>query len=278
MIPTNDFRMVYTLADGAFGATVLSYRPSEGEDGYFLLLASPEVKKPDAKPQAKTVVFVLDRSGSMSGKKIEQARNALKFVLDNLRDDDLFNIVVYDDRIESFKPELQRYSRDSRSDAIRFVENIQVGGSTNIDGALKTALSQIKDDSRPSYVLFLTDGLPTAGEQRETVIADHARSSNALHARLFVFGVGYDVNSRLLDRLSGGNGGTSEYVRPDEDLEAHVGRFYAKMSSPALTSLAIEFAGTDINRTYPRDLPDLFEGGQLVWVGRYRQAGRQRSA
>ncbi len=274
VIPSTDFRLVYTLTEGAFGASVLSYRPSEGEDGYFLLLASPEVKRPDVKPQAKTVVFVLDRSGSMSGKKIEQARNALKFVLDNLRDDDMFNIVVYDDRVETFKPELQRYSKDVRAEAVRFVENIQPGGSTNIDAALTSALGQLKDDSRPNYVLFLTDGLPTAGETRETAIAEDAKKANGVHARLFAFGVGFDVNARLLDRLSGGNAGTSEYVRPDEDIEAHVGRFYARMSSPVLTALAIEMAGTDLNRTYPRDLPDLFEGGQLVWVGRYRTAGK----
>src|SRR3954471_6539461 len=91
---------------------------------------------------------------------------------------------------------------------------------------------------------------------------------------MFAFWGGFDVNARLLDRLSGGNGGTSEYVKPDEDIESHVSRFYAKMTSPALTDLRIEFADTDVNRTYPRDVPDLFEGGQLVWVGRYRQSGR----
>jgi Ca-activated chloride channel homolog len=275
VIPTTDFRLVYTLSSGPLGATVLSYRPSESEDGYFLLLASPQVRRPDERPRPKTVVFVLDRSGSMSGKKIEQARNALKFVLDNLRDDDLFNIVAYDDRIETYKPELQRYSRDSRADAVRYVENIQPGGSTNINDALKTALGMLnKDDTRPEYVLFLTDGLPTAGETREGAIADNARKANDVHARLFAFGVGHDVNARLLDRLSGGNGGASEYVRPDEDIEAHVARFYAKLTSPVLTGIAVEFASTDLNRTYPRDVPDLFEGGQLVWVGRYRQSGR----
>ena len=98
VVPSNDFRLVYSLSDGALGAAVISYRPSSGDDGYFLLLASPEVKAADARPQPKTVIFVLDRSGSMAGKKIEQARKALKSVLNNLRDDDLFNIIVYDDR------------------------------------------------------------------------------------------------------------------------------------------------------------------------------------
>ena len=109
IVPSRDFRLVYTLADGTFSATVLSTRPNDSEDGYFLLLASPEVKPADTRPLPKTVIFVIDRSGSMAGKKIEQARNALKSVLNNLRDEDLFNIVAYDDRVESFKPELQRY-------------------------------------------------------------------------------------------------------------------------------------------------------------------------
>ncbi len=163
---------MYTLADGAFGASVLSVRKSGSEDGYFLLLASPEVKAADTRPLPKTVVFVIDRSGSMAGKKIEQAKKALTSVLNNLRDDDLFNIVVYDDRAESFKPELERYSSASRAEAERFVDNIREGGSTNIHAALKMALKMVRDSSRPSYVLFLTDGLPTVGETRELSIAE----------------------------------------------------------------------------------------------------------
>ncbi|MBX6313974.1 MAG: VWA domain-containing protein [Isosphaeraceae bacterium] len=274
VVPASDFRLVYTLAEGAVGASVLSYRPSESEDGYFLLLASPKIERPSERHRPKTVVFVLDRSGSMSGKKIEQARNALKFVLDNLREGDTFNIIAYDDRVETFKPELQRYSSETRAEAVRYVENIQPGGSTDIDGALKAALRMLQDESRPSYVLFLTDGLPTAGETREMAIAEHARDANRVHARLFAFGVGFDVNARLLDRLSGGNAGVSEYVKPDEDIEAHVSRFYARLTSPVLTRIALEMTDTDINRVYPRDIPDLFEGGQLVLVGRYRRAGR----
>jgi Ca-activated chloride channel homolog len=272
--PTNDFRLVYTLSEGRLSASILSYRPSAGEDGYFLLLASPEVKAPATKALPKTVLFVIDRSGSMAGKKIEQARNALKSVLNNLRDEDLFNILVYDDRVESFKPELQRYGPSVRDEAVRFVNNLREGGSTNIESALKTALAMIHDTSRPSYVLFLTDGLPTAGETRELSIADNCRQANLRRTRLFCFGVGYDVNARLLDRLSGGNSGTSEYVKPDEDIESHIGRFYSKMTSPVLSEIRVELAGVDINRAYPREVPDLFDGGQIVWAGRYRESGK----
>src|SRR5262245_43737959 len=220
VVPISDFRLVYTLAEGALGASIISYRPSYGDDGYFLLLASPEVRAADNKPLPKTVIFVLDRSGSMAGKKIEQARKALKSVLNNLREEDLFNIVVYDDRVETYRPELQRYASRSRDEAERFVDNIREGGSTNIDEALTTALEMIQDTARPSYILFLTDGLPRAGEVNEQRIGETARRANHRRARLFCFGVGYDVNARLLDRLSGGNSGTSEYVKPDEDIES----------------------------------------------------------
>lgn len=276
VVPTEDFRLYYALADGAVGASVLSYRPSEGEDGYVLVLASPEFPRDEGEKPAKTVVLVLDRSGSMTGQKIEQARNALRFVLNNLREGDTFNILAYDDRVESYKPELQRYDSESRKDAIKWVDNLYPGGSTNIDDAMRAALKMLSDRTRPSYVIHLSDGLPTAGDTNEASIAKHAKELNVAGARIFSFGVGFDVNARLMDRLSGGNGGTSEYVKPDQDIEASVSRFFRKLTSPVLSELKIAFEGVDINRSYPRDVPDLFEGGQLVWVGRYRDThGRE---
>ena len=273
-VPDGDLRVFYTVAEGGLGASVLSYRPDTHKDGYLLLLASPDVEADDdLEDRSKSVVFVLDRSGSMSGEKIEQARDALSFVLNTLREGDTFNIVVYDDRVETFAPELQRLSHDSRAEADRFVANIRAGGSTNIDAALRTALEMLNDDDQPQYVLFLTDGLPTAGTTDELEIAKHARQANRADARVFPFGVGFDVNARLLDRLSADHGGASAYVTPEEDIEAAVARVYSKMTSPVLADLSIEFSGTDLNRTYPRELPDLFEGGQLSWVGRYTDSG-----
>jgi Ca-activated chloride channel family protein len=278
-VPTSDFRVLFDTVDGKLGASLISYRPDSNEDGFYLLLASPEVKADNDDRPAKTVVFVVDRSGSMSGKKVEQAREALKFVLNNLRQGDMFNIVAYDSAVESFKPELQKYDEETRKSALSFVDGLYAGGSTNIDGALTTALGMIKDDTRPNYLLFLTDGLPTAGETNEAKIVENTKQNNKLRVRMVNFGVGYDLNSRLLDRLSRENFGQSEYVRPDESIEAHVSRLYAKMSAPVMTGVAVNVDvdasgdGPATNRVYPKQVYDIFAGEQLVMVGRYRKPG-----
>ena len=160
------------MAKGQLGAGVISYRPDKSDEGYLLLLASPEIKPPDAQRPQKTVVCVFDRSGSMAGKKIQQAQEALKFVLNNLRDGDLFNIIAYDSQLEAFRPELQKYDDATRKQALGFVEGLYAGGGTNIDGALRMALGMLQDRSRPSYMIFLTDGLPTVGETNEGKIIE----------------------------------------------------------------------------------------------------------
>ena len=244
-------------------------------------MASPQIKARDQKPPAKTVEFVIDRSGSMSGKKIEQVRKALKFVLENLHEGDLFNIIAYDSEVEAFRPELEKFNEKTRKAALGFVEGIYAGGATNIDGAMKTALGQLKDSSRPNYIVFLTDGIPTTGVTNEPEILKNVKDENQVHARLFTFGVGYDVNSRLLDKMARENHGRSEYVRPNEDIEDRVSRLYQSIESPVMTGVQLEFLfdeakteeGSLIDRVYPKDSLDLFSGEQLVVVGRYKKPG-----
>ncbi|GIW93555.1 MAG: inter-alpha-trypsin inhibitor domain-containing protein [Pirellulaceae bacterium] len=282
VVPTTDFQLYFDMDAGPLSASLVSYRPNDSEDGYFALLAAPDLGTSEAMIARKTVVLVVDRSGSMNGKKIEQAKEALRFIVNNLSQNDLFNIVVYDSEVELFRPELQRYNEESRSAALAFVDSIYAGGSTNIDSALTTAFNMLRHASGPQYVLFLTDGLPTVGERNELRIAANARQNNQSRARLLAFGVGYDVNSRLLDRLTRENNGLSVYVRPDEDLEQAISLFYNRIRAPVLTNVVIDIhiepngytGGQPVNRVYPRHVSDLFAGEQLVLVGRYRYAGQ----
>ncbi len=280
-IPASDFRLFYDATPRGIGASVVSYRPDPDDAGYFLLLASPDIRATSDQPPAKTVLLVVDRSGSMTGEKIEQAKGAMRFVLNNLREGDTFNIVSYDSVVETFRPELERYSEATRNAALGFVEGLYAGGSTNIAGALDRAFGMLNDSHRPTYVVFLTDGLPTAGEISEAKIVDLASKANRVRARLFSFGVGYDVNSRLLDRLVASNFGQSEYVRPDQDIEAAVSSLYRRIGTPVLTDvqLAVDVEGASVadgpvvTRTYPAGAFDLFAGDQAVIVGRYSKPG-----
>ncbi len=280
-IPATDFRLLFDVAAGEVGASVLSYRPRDDEDGYFLLLASPQFQAKSAERPAKTLILVVDRSGSMSGQKMDQAKEALKYVVNNLRSGDTFNIIAYDSSVESFRPELQRYDDATRKAALGFIEGLYAGGSTNIDEALAVALDMVQDAKRPSYVVFLTDGQPTAGETNEAKIVARAGQRNKYRTRILNLGVGYDVNSRLLDSLARVNFGWSDFVRPDENLEAYVGRLHSRINAPVMTDLKVEVDvektavedGSPINRVYPRAVYDLFEGEQLVLVGRYRRGG-----
>lgn len=284
-VPVADFRLFFDVADEPVGASVLSYRPSADEAGFFLLMASPQLEVPDGPRTAKNIILVLDRSGSMEGEKIDQARDALRFVLNNLREGDRFNIIAYDSSVESFRPQLQLYEEDTRLAALGFVNGLYAGGGTNINAALETAFTQFDGVDGPSYLMFLTDGLPTVGETGEAKIVAGSRQNNPGGVRLLNFGVGYDVNSRLLDRLARDNSGQTEYVRPNEDIEVHVSRLYRKISAPVMTDVAIDFdfdvvrpveQGSSVSRVYPSQLSDLFAGEQLIIVGRYDTFGRAK--
>lgn len=276
----DDVRLLFGTKRGDIGMNLISYRPEAKKDGYFLLLASPRVKSKKAQKIAKTVLFVVDTSGSMSGEKIEQAKSSLKYMVSKLGPKDTFNIIAYSTDVALFREELEVVNEETRQAALGFVDDIYAGGGTNINGALMAALKQLKDKQRPAYVMFMTDGLPTVGTRDEKQIAAAAKEANQVSARIFNFGVGFDVNSRLLDRLSRDNRGTSIYVTPNEDIEVASSNLFRKVQSPALTDVKVVITPEEhdsgrkaIRRVYPRELTDLFRGEQLVMVGRYRTGG-----
>ena len=282
VVPDKDFRLFFDSDDQSLSAKFQSYRPDVQEDGYFMLLASPRFTPSEgAETTAKTVILVLDQSGSMSGEKIRQARDSLKFVLNNLREGDKFNIILYESKVQSFAPELQVLNAETRHKALAFADSVRAKGGTNIEAALQTVFEQLpKEEDRPTYVFFLTDGCPTVGECNEMKLADLARQKNSVKARIFTFGVGYDVNSRLLDRFARDNRGVAEYVTPDENIEESISRLYDRISSPVLTDVQFEFVlknSSDTsyftNSVYPNETMDLFSGEQLVIVGRYSKPG-----
>jgi len=271
ILPTKDFILYYSVLPEEMGMTLLTYKAGD-DDGFFLVIFSPPPVAEEF-PIPKDLVFVLDTSGSMSGEKLEEAKAALRFILDNLAPDDRFAIVAFSDYLRAEGDRLIPVTEDAVAGAIAWVGGLDANGGTNIDDALTAAISLFEDDVRPHYLIFLTDGQPTVGITDPASIIADVNGANTADARLFAFGVGYDVNTLLLDRLTVENHGTTVYVTPGENLERALSSFYTKISSPVLSSPAVRINGVSVYDTYPNRLPDIFRGSQLLYVGRYEGGG-----
>jgi Ca-activated chloride channel homolog len=266
-----DFQLFYALSQADVGMSLFTYR-EPGKDGYFLLLLSPDDDAARREYPAKDVVFVLDVSGSMAEEgKMEKARRALTFGVRGLNPSDRFNVIAFSGETRLMESGLIAADEAGRRRGVQFVEALDARGGTNINDALVEAMAQFpRQGTRPRLLVFLTDGLPTVGEQNVERIVENVARARREGLRLFTFGVGYDVNTRLLDRVAAENGGTADYVAPQEDLEVRVSSFFDKVNHPVLTNLRLDLGAVRTDLVYPRTLPDLFKGTQLALVGRYR--------
>jgi Ca-activated chloride channel family protein len=267
-----DFVIYYALTEKEFGLSMMGHRT--GRDGYFMLMLSPKNVVEESQIVKKDVCFVMDTSGSMSGDKIKQTRAALLFCLNNLNKGDRFNIIQFATVVDSFRDKLVEVNDETLEAAKKFVEKMEARGGTDIGSALERALSVEAEKERPYLIVFLTDGKPTVGMTDEDQIVKSVAEKNKGRVRLFVFGADYNVNTRLLDTLAAENKGVAEYVEPKEDIEMKVSSFFAKASNPVLASPELSF-GDKVHtfEVYPKELPDLFKGSQMLVLGKYEGEG-----
>jgi len=269
--PDTDFQLVYNSEARDVGLSLITHKPA-GEDGYFLLLAAPTTAK-ETKPAPKDIVFVVDTSGSMAGPKLQQAKKALEFCVENLNNEDRFEIVRFSTEAESLFGKLVDADSEHRKRASNFIADLKPIGGTAIADALQSALkARTEKTERPFLIIFLTDGLPTVGARNPDEIVAEVKKAGS--ARIFSFGIGSDVNTQLLDQIAEGTRAFSQYVLANEDLEVKVSSFYTRIKEPALTNVRLEFGGgVRTSKLYPAQLPDLFKGDQLVVTGRYTGSG-----
>jgi Ca-activated chloride channel family protein len=268
----NDFQLFYGLSNGDFGLSLLTYR-EPGKDGYFLLQLSPKDNITERELVEKDIVFVLDTSGSMADEgKMEKARAALLFGVRALREGDRFNVINFAGEEHLMESKLIPASTAGKKRGEDFVHKLSPTGGTNINDALRAALRQFDSSDRPKLLVFMTDGLPTVGESNVEKIVKNANEIKVDGLRLFTFGVGYDVNTTLLDKLAAENSGVADYIEPKENLEIKVSNFFTKVNSPVLTGLELDFGGVQADLMYPRRLADIFKGTQLTILGRYKNA------
>lgn len=265
-----DIELLLPLRRGLVGTSVLTSAPG-GEDGYAMLLLAPaEAEEGPVVP--RDVAFVVDVSGSMSGQKMDQARAALRQALGTLRGGDRFRLVAFSSGVRHFRDGWAPVTPEVLAEARWFIDGLNADGGTNIAGALDAVLGTSVPEGRLPLVLFMTDGIPSVGEEQPDRIAALA-ASRVGRARLFTVGVGTDVNTYLLDRLAKEGHGAAEYVAPEADVEVAIGTLMSKLRRPALVNLRIVESPVALRELSPAQLPDLFYGEELVIFGRYRGQG-----
>jgi Ca-activated chloride channel homolog len=272
-----DFQLFYSLGDKDVGLTAMTYRPVSKENGYFMFLISPRVELAKEYVVPRDMVLVLDTSGSMRGVKMDQARKALKYCLNNLNSQDRFAVINFATGVNKYKDSLVEASQEQIEQGRKWVDQLEATGGTAINDALLAALDfRTSDMGRTFTIVFFTDGCPTIGETNTDKILKNVTAKNTANTRIFTFGVGEadGLNATFLDQLAEQTRAVSTFVRPAEDIEMKVSGLFSKISHPVLANLKLT-ASNDLRlvEVYPPQLPDLFHGGQLVVLGRYTGQG-----
>ena len=273
--PDSDFKLYFTKNSSTVGLSLLSYQSGKN-DGYFLLSASPSIEIDKSNIESKDITFILDVSGSMSGEKLEQAKKALLYCVNNLNVGDYFNVVRFSTEAYSLFNSLKKVDKHNINEAKRFIDDLQAIGGTNIEEAFSLAFKNYNKSNRPHFVVFLTDGKPTIGEMNDEKLIKRILNVNKSTSRIFTFGIGDEINTHLLDKLTDETKAWRTYVSDEEDIEIKVSNFYDKIQSPVLSDLKLDFDNVEVYQTYPKDLPDLFKGSNLLVFGRYKGNGKAK--
>lgn len=270
--PDTDFKLYFSKNQSLVGLSLLTYK-SGNKDGYFMLSASPSIQINKNNIESKDITFILDVSGSMSGEKIEQAKKALLYCVNNLNAGDHFNIIRFSTEAYSLFKSLEKADKHNINQAKSFINDLQAIGGTNIEEAFNLAFKNYKESERPHFVVFLTDGKPTIGEMNDDNLIKRILNSNKTNSRIFTFGIGNEINTHLLDKLTDATKAWRSYVSDEEDIEIKVSNFYDKIQSPVLSNLKLDFENVEVYQSYPKDLPDLFKGSNLLVFGRFKGSG-----
>ncbi|XP_041922859.1 inter-alpha-trypsin inhibitor heavy chain H3-like isoform X2 [Alosa sapidissima] len=224
----------------------------------------------------KNVVFIIDQSGSMAGKKIEQTRTALLKILGDLDGDDHFGLICFDDQISPWKRELLRATQQNLDNAKEFVRTITDRGGTDINAAVLEGVNMIKNSHKEgsaSILILLTDGDPTSGETRPERIQSNVREAIGKRFPLYCLGFGFDVNFEFLQKMAQENSGVARRIYQDSDAALQLKGFYEEVAVPLLTSVQMNYSGaanlTQTSFSYYYNGSEIVVAGQITDINNF---------
>ncbi|KAM6928340.1 inter-alpha-trypsin inhibitor heavy chain H4-like [Xenentodon cancila] len=236
----------------------------KASDGYFVHHFAPKILT----RIPKNVVFLIDRSGSMSGRKIVQTRTALIHILNDLADNDFFGIITFDGSVFHWKRELVQATSENLLSAKEFAKNIRDRGATNINAAVLEGARMLNAHPREgsaSILILLTDGDPTTGETNLEQIQSNVKQAIAGKFPLYCLGFGFDVYFGFLEKMSLQNNGVARRIYEDSDADLQLQGFYEEVATPLLTDVTMIYeGGANVTQT---NFSQYYNGSEIVVAG-----------
>jgi Ca-activated chloride channel homolog len=271
----------FALDPEQFGLYSLSTQvdevPDELPEGFFVFIAEPDPGNSSAVIN-KTFSLIVDTSGSMTGQRIINARNAARYIVEHLNPNDMFNIIEFNTMAEPLWPQHMVANSSNTSTAINWINTFLANGMTNMSHAFSTTVPQFYEANpeNASIIIFITDGEPTEGITDTPGLRQHVHNliqTAPMTINLFTFGVGASYSQQLLTLLATDNDGSATFVS-DSDFETAITEFYNLIANPVLLYPTISFSPTSqISEVYPNPLPNVYQGSQMMVSGRYVTGG-----
>jgi Ca-activated chloride channel homolog len=265
-IPNRDFVVTWDVASDEVRSGCLAHGDEKG--GFFSLVLIPPKRVTPQTAAPKEMVFVIDCSGSQSGRPIEKAKQTMNYILDHMNPNDTFQIISFNNTATVFAPKPELASAAMKERAHSFVDSLQAHGGTWMAPAVEAACSLPNSENRLRIVTFMTDGFVGNDFEIISMIKKYRGTS-----RWFSFGTGNSVNRFLIDKIASEGGGEAEYVLLNSSAEEVGKKFYDRISSPVLTDIKVQFSGLDVKEVFPKDLSDLWAQKPLCLTGRYLKPG-----
>ncbi|OQY78515.1 MAG: hypothetical protein B6D45_02105, partial [Ignavibacteriales bacterium UTCHB3] len=274
--PDKDYLLIINTSAKGSVADLMIRKDEDGKE-FFLLTFTPDDSEFPVEYIPKDVVFVLDVSGSMAGEKLQAAQDALIYCISRLKDKDRLQIIQFGTEAKKLFPALVPVDKTQKESALDKIRKMEALGGTNIEEALQLALEEKPASNRPFYIVFITDGKPTIGERDENKLLATVDQKALAGKKIFTFGIGYDINILLLDKLAQKSGGVRNYSPPNSEVEIAISNFFNKIESPVLTDITLStYGGLKTELTYPNQKFDLYKGSVAVFAGLIEGEGKFR--
>jgi Ca-activated chloride channel family protein len=266
-LPDRDFVLRYRVAGEKIKSDLLTQRDERG--GYFTLMLYPPRELVNLTRQPLELVFVLDCSGSMNGRPIEQAKAAIARGLSLLRPGDSFQIINFSTSASQLGPAPLEATPENTQRGLNYLRSLNGDGPTEMIEGIKAALDFPHDPQRLRFVCFLTDGY--IGNEAEILGEIHKRLGAS---RIFSFGIGSSVNRYLMDHMAKAGRGAVAYLGSRDEAPQVMEDFFERISHPGLADIAIDWGGINVSEVFPREMPDLFVGRPVILTGRFQGDGK----